>query len=38
MTYISGSKAAKALAGLKHTFNAAALKASTPSSTALVLS
>ena len=38
MTYISGSKAAKALAGLKHSFNAAALKAATPSSTALVLS
>lgn len=38
MTFISGSKAAKALSGVKHTFNAAALKSAAPSSTALVLS
>lgn len=38
MTFISGSKAAKGLANVRHAFNAAALKSSGASSTALVLS
>lgn len=38
MTFISGSKAAKGLANVKHAFNSAALKSTGPSSHAVVLS